>query len=48
MTGEGIPWYAQWLRLCAFTAGDMDSIPGWGTIIPYAVGPNNKGQKIQV
>ena len=28
---------AQWLRLCASTAGVMGSIPGGGTKIPHAV-----------
>ena len=27
----------QWLRLCAANAGDMGSIPGQGTKIPYVV-----------
>ena len=27
----------QWLELCASTAGDMGSIPGQGTKIPYAI-----------
>ena len=26
----------QWLRLCASTAGDKSSIPGWGTKILHA------------
>ena len=25
----------QWLGLCAFTAADLGSIPGWGTKIPH-------------
>ena len=31
----GIPWWS-WIRLCAFIAEGMDSIPGWGTNIPQA------------
>ena len=27
----------QWLRLGAYTAGVVGSIPGWGIKIPYAV-----------
>ena len=27
---------SQWLRICAFTAEDVGSIPGWGTKIPNA------------
>ena len=26
----------QWLKLCVSNAGDMGSIPGWGTKIPHA------------
>ena len=32
----------QWLRLYTSTAGDMGSIPGWGTRIPRA---SQYGQK---
>ena len=32
----------QWLGLCAFTAEDLGSIPGWGTKIPQVV---RHGQK---
>ena len=33
----------QWLRLCAFTVGVVDFIPGWGTfMIPHAVWPGKK------
>ena len=27
----------QWLRLCAYIAGGVGLIPGWGTNIPHAV-----------
>ena len=32
----------QWLGLCTVNAGDMGSIPGWGTKILYAVQHNQK------
>ena len=32
----------QWLRLYTSTAGDMGSVPGWGTRIPHA---SQYGQK---
>ena len=35
----------QWLRLCAATAEDIGSIPGWGTKFLYSVGHNQKGKK---
>ena len=34
----------QWLRLCAFTAGGMSSITGWGTKIPHATQRGPKKQ----
>jgi hypothetical protein len=42
----GISLVVWWLRYCASTAGDMSSIPGWGTKIPYAVQRSQKIQKI--
>ena len=27
----------QWLRLCAYNAGEMGLIPGWETKIPHAM-----------
>ena len=35
----------QWLRLHTSTIGDMDSIPGWGTKIPYVMGYGQKTNK---
>ena len=32
----------QWLRLHASSAGDMSSMPGWGTKIPHATWPGQK------
>ena len=32
----------QWLRICAFTAENVASIPGWGTKIPNATGWGSK------
>ena len=32
----GTSLVVQWLRLCACNAGDVGSIPGWGTKIPHA------------
>ena len=35
----------QWLGLCTSTTGGVDSIPGWGTKLPYATWhglPKNK------
>ena len=37
----------QWLRLHASSAGDMSSMPGWGTKIPHATWPGQK-KKIQL
>ena len=42
--GEGLTWWlVHWLRLQAFNAGGMGSIPGWGTTISHTVchGQNN-------
>ena len=43
------PWgtslVVQWLRLCASVAGNMDSIPGWGTKIPHATCLGRKKKK---
>ena len=36
----------RWLRLCASTAGDMGSIPGWGTEIPCAAQCSQKKKKV--
>ena len=33
---------AQWLRLCAFTAGGVGLIPGQGNKISYATQPKKK------
>ena len=33
----GTSLVVQWLRLCPSTAGDLGSISGWGTKIPYAL-----------
>ena len=35
----------QWLRLHAFTARDIGSIPGWGTRIPHAAQQSQKKLK---
>ena len=35
----------QWLGPCASTAGDMSSIPGWGTKIPHAMRHGQKEEK---
>ena len=32
----------QWLRLHAFTARDIGSIPDWGTTIPHAAQQSQK------
>ena len=32
----------QWLRLCASTARDRGSIPGWGSMILHAIGGDEK------
>ena len=46
------PWgtslVVQWLRLCASVAGNMDSIPGWGTKIPHATCLGRKKKKSPV
>ena len=39
---EGNSLVVQWLRLCAFTAKGLGSIPGWGTKIPHAVEPGRE------
>ena len=36
---------ARWLGLCAFTAEDQGSTPGWGTKIPQAVWCSQRGGK---
>ena len=36
----------QWLRLGAFTAVALSSVPGWGTKIPQAVWCSQKKKKI--
>ena len=41
-TGLGTSLMVQWLRLQTSTAGGMDSIPGWGTKILYAVQHSQK------
>ena len=41
-TPKGVSLAVQWLRLCAFTAGDVGSIPAGGTKIPYAVRHSQK------
>ena len=33
------------LKLCASTAGRVGLIPGWGTNIPYALGPQKERKK---
>ena len=35
---HGTSLVEQWLGLGAFTAEDLDSVPGWGTKIPQATG----------
>ena len=35
----------QCLKLCASTAGRVGLIPGWGTNIPYALGPQKERKK---
>ena len=37
MLHSGIIWGSHWLALCTFTAEDPGSIPGRGTMIPWAV-----------
>ena len=37
----------QWLELCASIAGDMGSIPAWGTKIPHAEQHDHKKNKIK-
>ena len=34
LTGNSL--VVQWLRLCVFTAEDVDSDPGWGTMMLQA------------
>ena len=36
-TVSGISVMVQWLRLSPSKAGDVGSIPGWGTRISYAI-----------
>ena len=45
---EGNCMAVQWLRLRAFTAEGLGSIPGWGTKIPQAMwcGQKNKTKHI--
>ena len=38
----GTSLVGQWLRLHAFSAGGVGSIPGRGTKIPHAVWPKKK------
>ena len=33
----GTSQVVQWLKLCAANAGDVGSIPSWGTKIPHAM-----------
>ena len=40
---QEIPW--QWLELCAFTAEDEGSIPGWGTAISQATWHSRKRER---
>ena len=42
---SGTSLRVQWLRLHTCTAGDMGSIPGWGTKIPYAEQSDQKKKK---
>ena len=48
MRKEGTSLGVQWLRLCAFTAEGVGSIPGQGTKIPQGLGhghgKKNKGR----
>ena len=46
---NGTSLAVQWLRLCASNAGDMGSIPGWGTKIPHAAqgSQSEKKKKVQ-
>ena len=37
----------MWLRLCAYTAGGVGSIPGWGTNILHAVCGASKNIKLK-
>ena len=41
----GLSLVVQWLGLCASTAGDTGSIPGWGNKIPKAVRRSQKKKK---
>ena len=34
---RGVSLVVQWFRLRASTAGDMGSIPAWGSKVPHAV-----------
>ena len=43
MTEAGTSLAVQWLRLGAYTAGVVGSIPAWGIKIPHAV---RRGQNI--
>lgn len=46
--GEGLPWWlVHWLRLQAFNAGGVGSIPGWAITISHTVchGQNNNNNK---
>ena len=38
----------QWLRLGAFTAVSLGSIPGWGTKVPRPCGTAKKKKKIKL
>ena len=38
---------AEWLRLHISNAGDMSSIPGWGTKIPHAMWCGQNKEKIK-
>ena len=39
MTGTSM---VQWLRLCASTARDRGSVPGWRNMILHAIGGDEK------
>ena len=43
--GSGTFLAVPWLRLCTCNAGDVGSIPGWGTKIPHAVRCGQKRKK---
>ena len=41
---QGLSWF-QRLRLPASTTGSMESVPGWGTRIPYSLWCDQKKEK---